>query len=129
MQVIDHTEDYVAEKPCRNRGRKQEARVGVSSDGRRPARQVEAWIRRVPGKQKLFPETLPETGKLREGEKGFSSPPPCPHLTPLCPIGQSQPEPSETQETQPVSQFSHDKEQSKSALILRAQAPEQHGYF
>lgn len=28
----------------------------------------------VPGKRKLFPETLPETGKLREGEKGFSSP-------------------------------------------------------
>lgn len=29
MQVIDHTEDYVAEKPRRNRGQKQEARVGV----------------------------------------------------------------------------------------------------
>ena len=29
MQVIDHTEDYVAEKPRRNRGQKQEASVGV----------------------------------------------------------------------------------------------------
>ena len=29
MQVIDYTEDYVAEKPRRNRGQKQEARVGV----------------------------------------------------------------------------------------------------
>ena len=25
MQVIDHTEDYIAEKPCRDRGQKQEA--------------------------------------------------------------------------------------------------------
>lgn len=84
-------------------------------DGRRSGRQVEARIRRVPGKQKLFPETLTETGKRREGEKGFSSPS---SMSPSDASVSHWSNPArtidETQETQPVSQFPHDKEQSKS---------------